>query len=404
VNLFTAAERLAAIDRSNIRLDSSRCLHTFDRFSECQACIQACPVDALQPDKIPVLDEKACVRCLACLPVCPTGALQAEDALRSLLNCIPRLPAGGVELVCWRQSEPRPGSPDSRAILRVRGCLAGLGPSTLAALVAAEATPLRLRTDACAACPWFKLEEQILSQVQAAKLFLTAWGKAEAVTCTSTSTDDIAASIPVWDADNPPLSRRDLFRIGTRQGSLALARAMNAQGEITGQKTPPRERRRILEAAAHFPKERTPGEAVRLEDLQWASVSITADCFACGVCARACPTGAIEFERDEVEASFRLSFHSEACTACQACVHSCAPGAIRLQAAPAFEQVFASLEPVVLLEGGLKRCQRCNAWIAAQRTSSLCPVCEYRKKHPFGSSLPPGFEMSALPVKKDQSQ
>jgi ferredoxin len=400
VNLLSAAERLAAQDRSRVHLEASRCLYTLDRFSECQACLFACPVEALRPATPPSLNDEACTRCLACLPVCPTGAIQADDALRGLLNCAARLPAGGVELVCEKQAAPEPCFPDSGAILRVRGCLAGLGPGTLVTLIAAEAAPLYLRTDACAACPWSKLEQQISAQVQAASQFLEAWGKAGAISCCPASATGPADSIPVWDADNPPLSRRDLFRIGRRQGSLVLARAMNADGEASAQKTPPRERRRLLGAAAHLSKERKPGAPERLEGLQWAWVAISTECVACGVCARACPTGALEFTRDEANAAFQLCFHPEACTACGVCMHSCAPGAIQIQAAPSFDQVFNRNEPVVLLEGGLKRCSSCNAWIAAQHTSSLCPVCGYRKKHPFGSSFPPGFEPGALRVKK----
>lgn len=401
MNLFSAAERLAAMDRSKIHLDTNCCLHSLDKFSECNECISVCPVDAIKSCKPPTLDVETCTYCLACLPTCPTGAIQGNDVLKGLLNCIPRIPEGGVELVCEKMTTPPAAYPDSGTMIRVRGCLAGLGPGALAGVIAAEVSSLRLRIDACDTCHFSELEAQIRNQVQAVTRFLEPWGMGNAISCCPDPGPNAGIPIPIWDADNPPLSRRDLFRIGTRQGSLALARAMNAEGETHTQKVPPRERRRLLGAADHLSDKPKQLSSNRLEGLHWGWVSITPGCVACGVCARICPTGAIDFFCDEVEKTFRLNFHPEACTACGACIHSCAAGAIELQDAPSFAQVFSPQE-TILFEGGLKRCYQCNTWIPEQRSSRLCPICEYRKKNPFGSAMPPGFQPRVLPVKRDQ--
>lgn len=49
MDLITAAERLAVIDRSAVKFDSGRCLYGLDKFSTCAACTNLCPVGAIQP-------------------------------------------------------------------------------------------------------------------------------------------------------------------------------------------------------------------------------------------------------------------------------------------------------------------------------------------------------------------
>ena len=56
---------------------------------------------------------------------------------------------------------------------------------------------------------------------------------------------------PYLDAHNPPLSRRDLFRMATRQGKAALAQTVE-QTKNDGQ-LPGRDRRRILNSISQFP-------------------------------------------------------------------------------------------------------------------------------------------------------
>ena len=76
--------------------------------SKCHACVEACPANAIFPDRssdgltasTPVIraDHQPCVVCddLACMPACPTGALTllTRDAIRM-----------GVARVDWAQCE-----------------------------------------------------------------------------------------------------------------------------------------------------------------------------------------------------------------------------------------------------------------------------------------------------------
>jgi ferredoxin len=382
VSLLDAAERFASIDRSQILLDPQHCLHTQDQHSACTACFDICPVEAIIAGKPPVLNLEICQSCLACLPTCPVGAYRADDDVANLLNCIARVEGKSVELVCGLHPQPEAGVDSESVGIRIHGCLAGLGTGAYLTLSALGMERIFARTEACRACKWHSLSPEIHRQTERAALFLSAWGREQTVTCV----DEIPSPVerPLWDAKNPPLSRRDLFRLMARQGQVAMARAME-NGVAASTRQPGRDRLRLVAAVSHLP---APITSIRLEDFDFASLTISEACTACGACARACPTRALVFTKNEDEKSFSLSFSAQDCIGCDICDHVCLPDAIRLDHVPSFEQVFSVKEPVVAASGQLVRCERCKTIMAARDGVRLCTLCEYRRKNPFGSMLP----------------
>lgn len=382
MSLLDAAERFASIDRSQILLDPKHCLHTQDQHSACTACFDICPVEAITAGKPPTLNLEICQSCLACLPVCPVGAYRADDDVSNLLNCIARVEGKSVELVCGLHPHPEAGVDSESVGIRIHGCLAGLGAGAYLTLSALGMERIFARTDACRACKWHSLSPEIHRQTERANHFLSAWGKGETVTCP----DEISSSVerPLWDAKNPPLSRRDLFRLVARQGQVAMARAME-NGGTTSKRQPGRDRLRLVAAVSHLPSPSTP---VRLEGFDFATLTVSEACTACGACARACPTAALTFTKNEDEKAFSLSFSAQDCIGCDICDHVCLPDAIHLDHASSFEQVFSVKEPIVAASGRLVRCERCKSVMAERAGARLCPLCEYRRKNPFGSILP----------------
>jgi MinD superfamily P-loop ATPase len=388
VNLLSAAEKLAEIDRSQVRFEPARCLHALDRFSACQACTGLCPVDAIQPGKPPTFDEEACQNCLACLPACPAGAFSADDAVGALLQCAARSEGATIEVACLQHYRLTNGPQDSDLCIQVRGCLAGLGAGAYVALAALGLERVYVRLDACQDCPWESLQKQVNSQVDEANRWLEAWSGAARFETISDSAALQAAERPVWDAANPPLSRRDLFRLASRQGQVAVARSMEKHPDKPG-KHPARTRQRILNALSHLDGPADP--TASLAGLGFANLTVTEACTACRVCARACPTGALTFEQTD-STHYSLAYDPRLCTGCQVCAHVCAPGAIEIESAPHISAVF-EVPPtgITLSAGELTRCQRCNTPIAARPGVTLCPICEMRRKNPFGSIMPPGL-------------
>jgi formate hydrogenlyase subunit 6/NADH:ubiquinone oxidoreductase subunit I len=227
--------------------------------------------------------------------------------------------------------------------------------------------------------------ERCLAQ---ARRLLAPWGLATALVSAAAPPAPVSAARPIWDADNPPLSRRDMFRLASRRGQVALARAVTEEAANLARQ-PGRERQRVVAALAHLPP-RTAGAPPADDGVGqgYALVTVSAACTACGTCARACPTGALAFERD-ARPGFVLSFAPPACIGCGICQPLCAAGAITLEPAPAWQAIFGAGERQTLREGDLVRCTHCQAWTAAGARpavgASLCPVCDDRRRHPFGT-------------------
>jgi ferredoxin len=389
VSLIDAAERFAAMDRSEIMLDTSRCLHSVDRHAECEECFGLCPMEAITPGKPPVLDAERCESCLACLPICPTGAYSADDAVPALLNSVAHVETGIVELVCARNPQPEIGTTANSIGILVKGCLAGLGTGAYVALAPFGLERLVVRTEACDECELAPLHRTIDAQVERADRFLSGWDKAASIGTCSTSNEMVDR--PVWNADNPPLSRRELFRMLARQGQVAMVRAMENGVRATGRHAG-RDRLRMLGGVEHLPAPRD-DSGVQPGEYGFGVVSVTDACNACGACARACPTDALKLERDEDSTTFALSFSARACIACDLCARVCVPMAVTINHHPNFADVFGASE-VKLQEGELIKCKRCGTLTAKRGDLQLCDLCEYRRTHPFGSVLPPGFQAS----------
>jgi ferredoxin len=388
VNLLSAAEKLAAMDRSSVVLHAESCLHSVDKYSTCQTCDSICPAGAIQAGKPPHLETEKCQGCLACLALCPTGAFQADDTIPNLLNCAARLETESLELLCVQNSMPEKGLKASSAAIRLKGCLAGIGSGGYFALLALGLEEVIVRDDACSQCAWGELKTQIEAQIASTQRLLAAWERADALRASGSLEGQALFERTVWEASNPPLSRRDLFRLASRQGQMAAARVLSADHPNTG-KHASRQRLRILTAIAHFPKPPESCRTLSLEGLGFAVLTISEDCTACSVCARLCPTGALLFTNQD-DLHYQLDFDPRTCIGCGACMVVCGPQAIDMQTAPKFEQVFGSQEPVSLIAGDLAHCERCQTMYAAHPGSRLCPPCEFRQKNPFGSMLPPG--------------
>jgi ferredoxin len=334
--------------------------------------------------KPPSFNSEMCQSCLACLPVCPVGAYRADDDVANLLNCTTHIEDQSVELICGLHPSPETGIDAASIGIRITGCLAGLGTGAYLTLSTLGIKRILPRTDACTACKWHSLRPEIHNQTERANHFLSAWGRENAVACT----DEIESPIErvLWSAKNPPMSRRDLFRLMARQGQVAVARAME-NGITTPERKPGRDRLRLLAAVSHQGSAAAAPDNV-IDGFYFATLNISDACTACGACGKACPTQALKFEKNEEEMTFSISFLAQNCISCDVCDHVCMPDAITLDHSPTFEGVFGAKEPVMAVSGALVRCERCRTFMAKREDVTLCPLCEYRRSHPFGSMMP----------------
>ncbi len=119
-------------------------------------------------------------------------------------------------------------------------------------------------------------------------------------------------------------------------------------------------------------------------------------CQACGVCAKVCPSDALDLSVDGGVAT--LTQNVDACTGAQACVTSCPYDA--LQVAGQLTLMDAVESPARQIASfAVAECQRCRAAFPAGEAAdgsekTMCPTCERKSADPFSSWLPPGFTRS----------
>jgi len=157
---------------------------------------------------------------------------------------------------------------------------------------------------------------------------------------------------------------------------------------------------RISSAYAHLPEAKI---EIQLEPgaFDFATVTISEACTACSACARDCPSGALHFEKSEDEATYRLAFSAHNCSGCEVCRHVCAPGAVTVNHAPGLAKIFSVEKTTILQEGALTHCARCRTLMVARPGVTICPLCEYRRAHPFGSIRPSELQAVRSPGRQE---
>ena len=410
MNLLGLAGRLAE-SAPPVEVQPARCVHALDRAATCDACVQACAFDALRLLPTVTLDEKRCTACGACLHVCPVDAIRGDDGVAKLLNLAPRFEtAQTVELACARHPQPEQGPASSELVLRTGGCLAALGPSAYASLRALGFQRVVVRLDACAGCPIGAARPRIEASLASARGLLAAVEPTATLDSLDTPAPGWTAR-PVYAVNNPPVSRRNLFRLFAAEAPRVAARALlPVEEETAAHAQPPRERRRLLNALQRLTQSDSPlpvGEEAGVRaappagtDLGFVQLQASADCTACGACARGCPTGALSFSLSDAD-QFHLGFQPAACTDCGVCLDLCEPGALSRQPL-ADLSALASQASLTLAQGELRVCDKCGARFAGAPGATLCPPCDFRRRNPFGSRLPRG-RARPMPVPRSSS-
>ena len=374
-------------------VSAPRCLRSRARVSTCDVCVKACPANAISLDPAVAVDDK-CTGCGICFHVCPTGVFSGRDLARELNDCVRRLgDVETLELVCAAHANPGYGPVSSTAVVRIGGCLACIGPATLLSLLAAGTRRIVVRADACEGCSPWNAGGGLRGILTETREILAAVGQAERLPDWSNAAAGPWGERTVVDANNPPVSRRDMFRLLAAQAPGVVATVMGletAAPAVEERKTPPVERRRLANALRRMTglQSDAPPDVRMLHARMpqaFSSLAVNDDCTACQVCVRACPTGALDMPA--TENAYRLLLDVAACVHCGLCIQLCQPGASS-QAGPPTVRDFLATEKRELHAGQLRRCPQCGARFGGRPDARLCPVCEYRTTHPFGSVMP----------------
>ena len=381
--LALAAERFTQ-SQPPIKVAAMQCVRARDKSADCDRCVQVCPVGAIRLDGGVQVDTETCIRCGLCLHSCPTDALSGTDNVHRLVYCALQLvDHEAVEIACALYPDPALGDKKMDAVITMTGCLAALGASAYLSLVAQGVKQVRVRLDACAQCPLASVQPEIEATIQQTSELLEMLGKSQTVAVADPVSRPKRRS--VYSIKNPPVSRRGFFQaIG--QGARDFLPPLAGESE----------RHRLINALSQLTPQ-NPDEPVPGDD--FVALTVSDACNACTTCARICPTGALEFARND--GRFELTFAAAECVNCGLCLNYCEPQALQRRRAPTVGELIDP-EPVVLRAGKLNRCRRCNTLYAGESDGGLCPVCTFRLKHPFsGRSV---VQAAVRPLSEDNSR
>lgn len=293
-------------------IDRERC--TADR--GCSLCAQACPRDALEWTAGRIRVEQArCEACGVCVGACPRDAVQLPGSSQAQLSAqldallrtdAPALPERRIAFFCrgavadvQRASGDGVGPSEPRLPVVVP-CVGMVSVACILQCLALGAVAVEL-TPCGAECP-FGQDEAIRARVDYCRGLLAVLGGpdqsgrvrlvgSDGETAEETGALEVAGlPRPIHEAPSPGFFGPD----AAARALLMLADEYDAPTDV----------------AIRHPA--SPLGAVRVDARK---------CTACGLCAGACPTETLQFERDD--GAIRLTLDPALCTGCGTCVGAC---------------------------------------------------------------------------------
>lgn len=388
LNLDVIEKLIAAHDAAPVRVNAAACLNAKHKARKCRECL-VCPTDAIRLNGAHVAPDAArCVECGLCASVCPTAVFTVQESAVALLDAV--APYAHIEFACPHKPDlGTTRAPHVEGVQSVK-CLARLSSELLVAL-AAEHAHVWLDDSPCAKCPiGARAHPYILAARDAAKRLLAAWHRDDTLRCYTDPDAGLSAyarRVPRVRAKNQALSRREFFSFFTRNAGYVVSTAV-----ATALGNPPEASPSAAESVEHplaraLTKLGTP-QTEHIASERLATIQVAASCTACGVCAKICPTRAMQFRTDARYYVLAVQPHTCLGTACNLCQLICPVDALTLTAGVA-ASALATREPQTLRSGALTVCSRCYASFAMEPGQVLCPICRAseRRQHSLALDL-----------------
>jgi ferredoxin len=360
LSLEIIEKMIAASNARPVHVNAAACLNAKHKDRHCDLCL-ACPTDAIRLNGAQAeLDAARCVECGLCAAVCPTGVFTTNGASDdAILNAAASF--ANIEFAC-----PQTKQGDAARAPNIEGvqsivCLARLSPEFLAAL-ATEHNSVWLNDLPCAERPiGARAHRQILAARDATNRLLAVWNRSNAVHCYTDPGTELGESrrVPRLSNEKKPMSRRDFFLFFSR----------NSDSNPPSSNIVSRDRL-LARALTKLGAPQT--EFVASE--RFATIRVAEACTACGLCAKICPTHAVQFRTDA--GSFLLAVNPRDCLggACGLCKLICPVGVTTLTPGVARDALMAN-EPQTLRDGALTVCGRCYTPFAMEPGQLVCPMC-----------------------------
>ena len=327
-----------------------------------------------------------------------TTASAASDALAAVLRWVRLAPDPvAVRLVC-ADGPGRLSTGRDVVAVRLPGCVHELPVSGYLELALAGATAVTLVAGACCA------HDDEPAPLVDARTLLASHERRVTLAVEAAPRRGLRRSHPVPAATALPLPRRALlapmllthlpYRPHTeRERLLAVLEELGEPAPHLVPATPrtpgtPQSHDEPVVAAGDAPAADLGESHLASAPPAGALLSATG-CTACAVCVKGCPTGALAVDGDPPVLT--LTQDASRCTDCGECVRLCPEHALERVRSLTWQDLRErAVLPLATVD--TVPCARCGQPVPADRVDhGLCPVCAYRRKNPFGSTLPPSL-------------
>ena len=305
---------------------------------KCSLCRESCPSAAI--DEALTINAK-CTECGICLANCPTEAIAGEGYRPQALQKAAQV-TGPLLLNCQKINT---GSDWP--------CLGFLDARLLAGLACREGEARAVWVDdsKCGGCNK-AVKKYLAEAVGQANLLLAAAGKPpiRLGSCTGAEVNR-----------EKPVSRRTFFS----QVFAATVETVRETVFPAAVGPEPLKRYEFFRRASskELEHKECPGQKI------FPSITMTAECYGCGLCAKACPNKAITFIEQGSE--IQLRHNPLLCTQCKVCATLCPRQAIRFDwAGTLADQVAANVS--------LPQCEVCGRYFQPLGEGALCLECKLK--------------------------
>ncbi len=359
-----------------IETHPEQCLRNLNKDSECRACEQACPLEAITLERYPEIDPDICSGCGICASVCPTGALElAKNSTLKMADLMAEmLAASEVKRVAFVCDKNRDRSAADTPVVIVP-CLGRLNQPLLLAAASMGATDMWIDTSACAECEFKVSEKWIAEEAEKASSLLAGSGIELSISVGADLPESFSAEHVEEATRSDQVSRRGFLSTLVREaasGALVFSGRFDEDAEAAGVKHVPQNR--VVLATALYNLEKQGAKGVTEASGLVAYPSIGPDCNVCADCVTFCPTGALSKVTKDGKTSIVLKVRD--CVGCGLCEELCTQDAIKL--GPPTEPVKPKAE-VELVTYTLKVCDACGLEFGTFGDETVCRFCQKRK-------------------------
>ena len=356
----------------------------------CEACREACPVQAIRVEADRVELAPGCTGCGRCAAICPSGALLVEG----FDELVQPLPGGEavapLRLECRRV--PRKLAGNARQV----PCLGGIPLSTLIGLVARSSGAVTLIDRGwCATCPSGAGNAPMKALADTVRRVVTDIGlpgECSPQVHNMPTPDDLALPMTAM-TDGPPMPRRAFFgallkrtaeaAAAIRSPDISRLAVETTRGALSASPVIYHARKRM--AASLMELAGQAGKALSAKF--FPDMSVSGRCALHGVCSAVCPSGALAVIRSEASAGLR--FDPELCLACELCIRHCPTGSLSLL--PSGDVTTPhSPDGKQLNCLPLRDCIRCGKRFVNHEDDDACPACRSNREmaeNLFGTSF-----------------